>query len=97
MVVLTANSRLFTRTRIKGTPDLVIEILSHSTRARDRGAKKQRYRLGGVPEYWIVDGADRIVEQFVLEGEGYRLLGRHHDEITFRGLPGVRVDLTKVW
>lgn len=47
---------------IEGPPDLVVEILSPSTSARDRGIKLDRYRLFGVPEYWIVDGEAERVE-----------------------------------
>jgi Uma2 family endonuclease len=96
-VVLEENRGILARTKVKGTPDLVIEILSPSTRRRDRGLKKERYRRAGVPEYWVIDGVQQVVEQFVLEGEEYRLLGSHHDAVEFRGLPGVRVDLKKVW
>lgn len=40
---------------IEGPPDLVVEIVSPSTADRDRGVKRERYRLYGVPEYWVVD------------------------------------------
>ena len=40
---------------ILGCPDLVIEILSPSTRHRDLGIKKKKYQDGGVREYWTVD------------------------------------------
>lgn len=36
-------------------PDLVIEISSPSTRARDLGRKKELYEAFGVEEYWFVD------------------------------------------
>jgi Uma2 family endonuclease len=38
-----------------GTPTLVIEILSDSTRSKDMIDKLNTYRLSGVKEYWIVD------------------------------------------
>jgi Uma2 family endonuclease len=47
---------------IEGPPDLVVEILSPSTAARDRGIKLERYRHFGVPEYWMVDPAARAIE-----------------------------------
>lgn len=36
-------------------PDLVVEILSPSTRARDLVRKAAWYARAGVPEYWTVD------------------------------------------
>ncbi|MEL7564084.1 MAG: type II toxin-antitoxin system Phd/YefM family antitoxin [Dehalobacterium sp.] len=38
-----------------GTPTLVIEILSDSTRSKDMIDKLNTYRLSGVKEYWIVN------------------------------------------
>lgn len=41
--------------RYMGTPTLVIEILSDSTRSKDMIDKLNTYRLSGVKEYWIID------------------------------------------
>lgn len=47
---------------VEGAPDLVVEILSPATEARDRGIKLDRYRLYGVDEYWILDPVGRAIE-----------------------------------
>jgi Uma2 family endonuclease len=47
---------------IEGPPDLAVEVLSPSTAARDRGVKLERYRLYGVPEYWVIDPDERTIE-----------------------------------
>jgi len=47
---------------IQGAPDLVIEILSPSTAAQDRGPKLALYERVGVQEYWIADPTARTVE-----------------------------------
>ncbi len=41
--------------RYMGTPTLVVEILSKSTRSKDMVDKLNTYMLGGIKEYWIVD------------------------------------------
>lgn len=41
--------------RYMGTPTLVIEILSESTRSKDLIDKLDTYRLSEVREYWIID------------------------------------------
>jgi len=41
--------------RYMGTPDLVIEILSDSTRNKDMIDKLNSYMLSQVKEYWVVD------------------------------------------
>ena len=41
--------------KVRGAPDLVIEILSPSTETKDRGLKRDLYGRHGVTEYWLVD------------------------------------------
>jgi Uma2 family endonuclease len=54
-------------------PDFVTEVLSPSTEDVDRGVKFQDYAAHGVVEYWIIDPDAKLVEQYILEGEAYRL------------------------
>lgn len=54
-VVVICDRGLFRDGKIWGAPDLVIEILSPSTKERDMGAKYLKYMGFGVREYWIVD------------------------------------------
>ena len=42
-------------TRFEGAPDLVVEILSPSSRSKDQVLKLYKYQNAGVKEYWIVD------------------------------------------
>jgi len=51
---------------VEGPPDLVMELLSPSTAARDRGIKLDRYRLFGVGEYWVVDVDAGTIEMWKL-------------------------------
>ncbi len=41
--------------RYMGTPTLIIEILSESTRSKDLIDKLNTFMLSGVEEYWIID------------------------------------------
>lgn len=52
-------------------PDLIVEVLSPSTEARDRGVKFEDFALHGVEEYWIVDPVAETVELYRLSGEIY--------------------------
>lgn len=98
VVILEQNASIITEKNIQGAPDLLVEILSPSTSARDRTLKKALYERVGVREYWIVDLEKQRIEQFVLNAEGrYDSTGEHHDEITARFVSGVTIDLTKVW
>ena len=41
--------------KVRGAPDLVVEILSPSSADTDRGTKRELYGRHGVTEYWLVD------------------------------------------
>jgi Uma2 family endonuclease len=47
--------RQMTEENLEGAPDLVVEILSPSTKHIDRGVKHRLYERFRVPEYWIID------------------------------------------
>ena len=49
---------------IDGAPDLVVEVLSESTKKNDVGKKKDDYEKYGVKEYWIVDPENRSVKVY---------------------------------
>ena len=55
----------------KGAPDLVIEILSPSTRTHDLRVKYQLYQKAGVREYWIVDPENQTVQVFTPDETGF--------------------------
>jgi Uma2 family endonuclease len=42
-------------------PEIVIEIVSPSSRKRDLEEKPEEYLRLGVKEYWIVDGRDKVM------------------------------------
>ena len=55
-VVLEENSAIINwRRGIYGAPDMVVEVLSKSTKKRDVTIKKDTYEANGVREYWIID------------------------------------------
>ena len=56
----------------RAVPDIVVEVLSPSTAAIDRGRKMEMFARYGVPEYWIVDPVGLQVEVHVLGDGSYR-------------------------
>jgi Uma2 family endonuclease len=58
---------------IKGTPDLIAEIISPSSAKLDRGEKMKLYRHHQVSEYWIVDFRSACVEVYLLKEGEYEL------------------------
>jgi hypothetical protein len=50
-------------------PDLIVEVISKGTAARDRGIKYEDYAAHGVKEYWIIDPDRQTAEQYLLDHE----------------------------
>ncbi|MEJ6949483.1 type II toxin-antitoxin system prevent-host-death family antitoxin [Natronospora cellulosivora (SeqCode)] len=62
LVICDLKNIVTEKNRYMGTPTLVIEILSNSTRKKDMVDKLNTYMLSGVEEYWIVDpGQENIM------------------------------------
>jgi Uma2 family endonuclease len=96
VVVLAARTQMITPTKIKGVPDLVVEILSPSTASNDLALKRQLYERTGVAEYWIADPDNHTLTQLVLVDGRYA--DRHAgDEVRLSVLEGVTVRLAEVW
>src|SRR5690606_25900837 len=60
-------------------PDLVVEVLSKTTEAHDRGIKFTDYAAHGVSEYWIVDPENETLEQYGLDDGEYELIIKSKD------------------
>ena len=71
-VVFVSDARLgiVDEDNCKGAPDLVIEVLSGSTRRRDLIEKRKRYETFGVAEYWVVDPDVDAVQTFRPDADG---------------------------
>jgi Uma2 family endonuclease len=85
--------------KVCGVPDMVIEVLSPSTRETDRGEKFSEYAKSGVKEYWLVDPEAQTIEVYTLRGQVYQPLERltagevAHSEF----LPGFEVKVNELF
>jgi Uma2 family endonuclease len=68
-LLVVCDKRKIEEQAIVGAPDLVIEITSASTEARDRREKKNLYERAAIPEYWIVS-PNGFVERLSLGNSG---------------------------
>jgi len=88
---------LVTETNLQGAPDLVIEILSNSTRRVDETAKLDLYDRFGVEEYWMADRLGQAVRVYRRSPAGLRLIAelsaRRGDVLTTPLLPGLSIPL----
>ncbi len=73
-LVLKENEKILSQgDMIRGAPDMVVEVLSHSTRKKDLTIKKDVYEAQGVKEYWIVDPRAKSVMVYLLQDGKYFL------------------------
>jgi Uma2 family endonuclease len=79
-------------------PDFVVEILSESTAANDRGVKLEDYAAHGVGEYWIIDPVTEIVEQYLLADDGYELAVKVNDgPLRSTAVPGFEIPVRAIF
>ena len=94
-----ARLQIIHQEAIKGAPDLVIEILSSSTRERDRTVKKKLYARAGVTEYWLVDPQSKTIEILKLGEAGFERVALYSQDeaLTSPVLPGLQIDLREIF
>jgi Uma2 family endonuclease len=84
---------------LQGPADLVIEIISPDSRARDRGEKFYEYEQGGVREYWLIDPVRKQAEFYELSKNGVYRLTNVGAEGIFRSrvLKGLWLQVSWLW
>ncbi len=99
MVICDLEEKLNEKDYYMGVPDLLLEILSQSTRGKDLIKKLDLYMSCGVNEYWIVNPLNKEVTVYQFAG------GDICDNITFKEgetansfiFPGLTADLNGVF
>ena len=71
LFVAESRREVLTAANVQGSPDLVVEIGSPSTRRRDEKLKHQLYERFGVSEYWVVDPEIDVVRVYRLSDGTY--------------------------
>ena len=87
------------KTYLDGPADLVVEIISPESFARDRGDKFYEYEAGGVAEYWLIDPLRGQAEFYQVGAQGrYKAVapdaqGWYHS----KSIPGFRLKVDWLW
>ncbi len=83
----------------EGAPDLILEVLSPSTRSRDRKVKLLAYQDAGVPEYWMADPDARRVVVYVLRDGKYaeHCRGGIGERVWSSVIPGFEVEVASLF
>lgn len=70
LFVSAERTHILKATEVEGAPDLIVEIVSPDSPARDWREKYLEYEVAGVREYWVVDPMSRRFESYTLDAEG---------------------------
>ena len=98
-ILVVCDPDKITDTHIDGAPDLIVEVLSPGTAARDLRQKKALYERCGVPEYLVVDPLEHSAIRFPLALDGYDegAVFAYDETLTFVILEAVEVPLWEVF
>jgi len=92
------RAEILTAKNVQGPPDIVVEILSESTRRLDETIKLDLYDRFGVLEYWMFNPARQDVRVFRRIGDRLRLAAelsaQAGEVLTTPLLPGFDLSLT---
>lgn len=102
-LIFVSNERMaiVTEKNVQGAPDLIVEVLSKSTRQRDESLKLRLYERHGVREYWMFDADRRTAKVFRRIGNRLQLVAslaaESGDALTTPLLPGLAVPLSEIF
>lgn len=81
-VMVVCDRNKIQRQKINGAPDMVVEIISESTRMKDSSVKLMKYKEAGVREYWLVDPDKKLVVVYEFEHEKYPVIYGFDDVVS---------------
>jgi len=82
----------------RGAPTLVIEILSPSNTAIEMYRKMELYAGAEVPEFWVVDPVQKLIEIYRLNGDRYEsTILRMGDTVQSTLFPGMAIPLETIF
>lgn len=98
LFVSTEHLHILKATEVEGAPDLVVEIVSPDSVARDWREKYLEYEAAGIREYWVVDAMSRHFEGYTLGADSrYSRIEENDGVVHSRVLNGFFLKPTWLW
>ncbi|TDA67877.1 MAG: Uma2 family endonuclease [Clostridia bacterium] len=92
------KQHLFREPYFDGAPDLVVEIVSPESAARDRQEKFHEYEAAGVGEYWLLDPDRQEACFYHLDAGGrYREIAVENGIYRSQAIPGFWLKVRWLW
>ncbi|MCS7190285.1 MAG: Uma2 family endonuclease [Fimbriimonadales bacterium] len=81
--------------KVRGAPDLVVEVVSPSTRTRDTVEKLRDYHESKVPWYWLIDSETLVIQELQWTPDGYviRTVAEPGEVFRSKALEGFELNL----
>ena len=87
-----SNAGIIEHGKLRGTPDMIVEVQSPGNASYDEKVKLPAYALAGVPEYAIVKPHDRTLDLYELDARHrykYPRTFRENELVAFTCLPTI--------
>lgn len=99
ILVICDQDKIDAKGKYRGTPALVVEVLSESTQSRDMVQKLDLYMESGVQEYWVVNTKYKEVYIHVFANNTLDSTQafKHGEMAKSQIFSGLQVDLSKVF
>ena len=94
-LVVICDEKKIKRDGCHGAPDLIVEILSESTKDKDTGVKFHKYHSSGVREYWVIDPDEETIEVYGFKPGSRRYRAESYgfgDKVKSHVLDGLEID-----
>lgn len=100
VLILATNVGMIRDRRIRGAPDLVVEVLSPGNSTEEMAKKRAMYARAGVPLYIEVDPATRTLATYQSSSAGQYCevqLYYEHDTLAFGALPDIALPIDRLF
>ncbi len=79
ILVVCDENKITNNMGIQGAPDLIIEVLSPTSKKHDTFVKYNLYQYYGVKEYWIIDGEVGVIYQYIINEKNIYTLPKTYE------------------
>lgn len=79
ILVVCDENKITKNMGIQGAPDLIIEVLSPTSKKHDTFVKYNLYQYYGVKEYWIVDEEVGVIYQYIINEKNIYTLPKTYE------------------
>jgi Uma2 family endonuclease len=88
----------FRKAHFEGAPDMIMEVVSPDSVARDWRDKYSAYESAGVREYWVIDPMAEHAEVYLLSGAGkYERVAERDGWLVSTAVAGFRLKTEWLW